>query len=233
MLGINSILIKIRQMTSIKVTFCFLIGSILVGSVSAQTIAWENVNRLNSTNGTTWTPDPSNSGSHALLVGDSSNGSTLFETGVTFDISSFATEIAGASSITLELDYDSLLGSPFPVEAYGFGASSGAIGTSFHADGMAGTSAGTVSSFSAAPHTISYDVTSIVQSISGSQDFANFLLSANLTSNAGGAADAIQFYRDNTLAATGARLVIVPEPGIFALLVGLTGLGFVALRRRR
>ncbi len=219
--------------TSKKISALFILVA-SVSALSAQTIAWDNVNRLNSTNGTTWTPDSSNSGSHALLVGDSSNNSTMFETGVTFDISSFTTEIAGASSITLELDYDSLLGSPFPVEAYGFGASSGAIGSSFHNAGMAGSSAGTVSSFPAAPNTISYDVTTIVQSISGSQDFANFLLSANLTSNAGGGvADAIQFYRDTTLAATGARLVIVPEPGTFAFLAGLTGLGCVALRRRR
>ncbi len=216
-----------------RLTALFLFGA-CVSSLSAQTIAWNNVNRLNSTNGTTWTPDPSTSGSHSLLVGDSSNNSTMFETGVTFDISSFATEIASASTITLELDYDSLLGSPFPVEAYGFGASSGAIGTSFHSNGMAGSSAGTVSSFLAAPNTISYDVTTIVQSISGSEDFANFLLSANLTTNAGGGvADAIGFYRDSTLAATGARLVVVPEPSAYALLAGLICLSYMLKRRGR
>lgn len=198
----------------------------LATAASAQsTINFSDIDRLQSS-GSGWNFSSSPAGDD-LLVGKGSTG-TQFQTIITFDIASFATLIDSASSISFSIDYDNVNGGGVDLEAIGFGKTAGDVVAS---DGTtSGTSAGTIlaGDFSA-PGTATYDVTTIVQSIT--DDFVAFRLTTDF--GAAGNSEFVRFGNRATVTSDAAQLVIVPEPGAFALLAGCAGLAFVALRRRR
>ena len=224
---------------------CFAIFSAipcLLPSANAQTnIAYADADRMNKDGSDPWAYNQDAQGDGQLLVGDSSTSGRIFDTALLFDISSFDSEIASATSITFNIAYSDILGAGQDVTAYLFGTNATALtGTNsigpvtFHDSGVGGSNAGTiVSGDFDAPGVATYTVTTIVQSLTSFDSLA-VLLSANTTQS--GSADDIVFYADNTLANQangGAYLSIVPEPSAAALLAGMSCFTLLMLRRRR
>ncbi|MDQ8208582.1 PEP-CTERM sorting domain-containing protein [Coraliomargarita sp. SDUM461003] len=222
--------------------FCAVLATmtpaLLASSFGQTNVAYSDAERMNKQGSGDWAYDGGSDS--AFNVGDSSTAGRTFETAVLINISSFDAEIAAASSISFNIAYSDVLGAGQDVTAYVFGTDATALsGTnsigpiSFHNSGVGGSSAGTIlaGNFSA-PGVATYDVTTIVQGLTAF-DSVGILLTANATQS--GSADDIVFYRENTLGSQlngGAYLTIVPEPGTFALLAGLTGLACVMMRRR-
>ncbi len=211
-------------------------------AIGQTIISYSDADRMDSSNdGVTWSFP--NSNDSALLAGDSSNGDTIFESAILIDISAFDSEIAAASEIILNIAYSSILGTGQDVTAILFGTNDGttsAIGaTTFHDSAIANNAtgnAGTILSTEfSAPGVASYDVSSILPSLT-TFDYVGVLLTSGITTNTGSEADALTFYRTTSLdnqANGGAYFEVIPEPNSSATLAGVIAIGVKLIRRRR
>ncbi|NRA28033.1 MAG: hypothetical protein HRU10_12390 [Opitutales bacterium] len=208
------------------------------GAVVAQTsVIFDSVNRLNLSNDGNVEVD--NTSNHSLLVGDSgSNSNRFFETIAIFDIEGLCSEIEQAASITLELDYSEVLGAGVSgITAYGYESVIGdATGPSQRSLALAGTSAGTVSSFSQGltGGTAVWDTTSIVKAASNNDaDYIGFLFTSGISSNDGNStADAVRFFRQGTIEnGLSLEIAAIPEPSVFATFAGILAFIWVSSRR--
>ena len=208
------------------------------GAVVAQTsVIFDSVNRLNLSNDGNVEVD--NTSNHSLLVGDSgSNSNRFFETIAIFDIEGLCSEIEQAASITLELDYSEVLGDGVSgITAYGYESVIGdATGPSQRSLALAGTSAGTVSSFSQGltGGTAVWDTTSIVKAASNNDaDYIGFLFTSGISSNDGNStADAVRFFRQGTIEnGLSLEIAAIPEPSVFATFAGILAFIWVSSRR--
>ena len=208
------------------------------GAVVAQTsVIFDSVNRLNLSNDGNVEVD--NTSNHSLLVGDSgSNSNRFFETIAIFDIEGLCSEIEQAASITLELDYSEVLGAGVSgITAYGYESVIGdATGPSQRSLALAGTSAGTVSSFSQGltGGTAVWDTTSIVKAASNNDaKYIGFLFTSGISSNDGNStADAVEFFTQGTIEnGLSLEITAIPEPSVFATFGGILAFIWVSSRR--
>ena len=208
------------------------------GAVIAQTsVIFDSVNRLNLSNDGNVEVD--NTSNHSLLVGDSgSNSNRFFETIAIFDIRGLCSEIEQCGSITLEFDYSEVLGAGVSgITAYGYESVIGdATGPSQRSLALAGTSAGTVSSFSQGltGGTAVWDTTSIVKAASNNDaDYIGFLFTSGISSNDGNStADAVRFFRQGTIEnGLSLEIAAIPEPSVFATFAGILAFIWVSSRR--
>lgn len=210
---------------------------------SAQTIvSFSDIDRIQTPDGgSTWNIDSATNS--LLLSGVSGTSTNGFETAVIFDISAQDAAIAAAPSISFNIAYDAILGAGQDITLYTFGTNTATVAgigaATFHSNGVNGSDAGSIlaGDFSA-PGIATYDITTIAQGLIAFDNIAFLLFSGDLIGKSGaGPADAIQFYRQNTIGSQpngGAYLSIaaVPEPSAFALLSGCLALVVVMTRRR-
>ena len=211
------------------------------GAVVAQTsVIFDSVNRLNLSNDGNVEVD--NTSNHALLVGDSgSNSDRFFETIAIFDIRGLCSEIEQCGSITLEFDYSEVLGAGVSgITAYGYESNvakvGDATGSSQRTLALAGTSAGTVSSFSLGltGGTAVWDTTSIVKAASNNDaEYIGFLFTSGISSNDGNStADAVEFFTQGTIEnGLSLEITAIPEPSVFATFGGILAFIWVSSRR--
>lgn len=216
--------------------------SLFAASASAQTIVnFENIDRLDSSK--SWAPKSGDSSTtHALVSGASStNNGDVFVVALNFDLTGLSTQIQSATAITFEIDYTWASEAQLNIELLGFGkidstvvaedatavATSAGIKTGFTTGG--GSSGTTVLG------TLSYDVTSIVQSMdTNGFTFAGFRIVApdKMPGPSDGSGDVLGFYRYDNIPEGAATLTIIPEPGTFALFAGLATFALVSCRRK-
>ncbi len=217
-------------MTYSKTIPCLFLASFLSSIAAAETTIdaslasrIEDQGENNSGNNTLASP------AYDLLVGDSSDNSRVFASAWAFDISTFTTEITGASTIMFSVDLSSILNGAktvFPTLDFIELATPTGIGDADYENSTNLLGTIDMTGFSASD-TIQFDVTSIVKAATDDVGFIMKVQNPVGANNGNGTGDAYIF------AASTGQLVVVPEPSSFALIAGCFGLASIMLRRRR
>lgn len=212
---------------------CYISSLFLVSAQAELILEISDISRMRKNNSESWAFDAGDD----ILVGDSSNNLSIFESGFTIDLSGSSTEIANATELNLDLAYDAILGTGQTVSVYVFGTDTATVSgsaTNYHDNGVGGTLLGSLTPVTA-PGTAQFDALSAIQSISLTNDYAAFLLTSGLTSNAGGGvADDIRFYSKGSFPSSEhpASLTVIPEPNTLVL-VGISCFSLLYFRKRK
>lgn len=216
-----------KQLLAIAAAFAVALPT----GIQAQTILPATTYRTQSAGAADTGASVTTTGTSSLFLGDGSGAnSSEFRPGFEFNISSFTTQIAAATSITFSISITGTNGAPPAFDLFALTSPTDENGVASTTDYEA--AATLVQSFTATSGTITADVTSFVKADSAAaQTFSGFRLQVSnpaVFPNGDGNADQVLF---GTIGTNDARLAIVPEPATIAMVLG--GIGLLALRRRR
>lgn len=204
----------------------FIAGALLLPfSVIAQDeISFSNIIRIES-NGDTVT-------SGGAVVGRSGAQEKTFVTVASFNISEITDEISSGGSIFFDATYTAFNSGGPDLTLYVFGKSgTGLTSADGSVVGFASPTTFSAGSYSAAPQELSFDVTTIVQSLADDYDYLGFRLESQYGLEVGPANNENMTF--GQLGSADMTLRVVPEPGTYALLAGLASMCFILIRRQR